>query len=1344
MSWRPLLERHLSGLARRAGSGPIGTLAQRLERHGPPPPDATGASAARPLLAELLQLTEELQALDEQLVAWRTTLAAARQAGGERRAVEELLPLQSSGRQLAADRAALDRHLDGSALEDRWALREHAVRQQWQFLATVATTQPTTAVHPDVIIAARQAALTLLAESRHGWPLRAGACALLARLDRPDQAGAALARQVLLERATDPQDDAWVQVAALDAWCLLTPEPALATGLLASVLARGHRPDPGLPEHHRFVRGRAAQLAARGRHWALLEDQLGHPDTSEHVRCELVAALTRGAAERPTETRAALDRVLQVEPSRVVQARAVVASLPDGAHPEASNPACWIPLVADALSPSGVPWVAETVLGAVWERFDDGLIPATLAHELHDRWQDGLAHWASLASHPDLAQLASALILRLAVLAVPRTREALAALEAWLAGSAEGDAVTLRDGPVATLSPAELLDVMAVCAVRGMDVSADPLGSGLGARLTLDAPGVGYRIHHGERFATRGWRIAYELRHPRPDKRQAWRHTTDHAPPGRLIAPSGRMAEVTPTAVPGRRGATPTRQWWGQELPLPSQLLAACRTGGVVLRLPSQRITLRPRGNPFLTGLTVQRRYPQLASERARLLQRDLPEAMAGYDAQLGALGLEIERHGPTTTTGAMLLGLDAFLGQILASDTNTIPQLAALAGAWGTYWVGRDLVRAHQARRWRARIPLVVGGWGSRGKSGTERIKAALFHGLGYTVLSKTTGSEAMVVCSIPGGDPVEIYLYRPYDKATIVEQRKVLEIAAGLGVQVMLWECMALNPIYVEILQRDWMKDDITTITNTYPDHEDIQGPSGREVAATIARVIPHGATAITSEQHMTPVLQQQARRHGTAFEVCRTEDWRLLPDDLLERFPYAEHPRNIALALRMAAALEVPRDVALKAMADHVLPDVGVLKEYGPAGYRSRTISFVNGMAANERAGFLSNWERMGFARFERTAGLAEHVVVMINNRADRLPRQSVFAKIAAEDVAADAVVVINTNVGPFSDEFHEALEQQVRPRLLELATGTGSDARERFVAELSRRLRRPPLDAPEARAVLAGTLPGTLPELEQLLASCWGPEARPATLAEGLVAEARERKPDETGLAHARLWLREVSWLRALAAGSDPLEPAVDTAIALLAARLAPQHDPKVTGDQLVDRIASLAPPGSRQRVLGCANIKGAGMGWVYRWLSIQKVRGWLDTIGTGDATGAEAALAAMASHAGYGVADTTMALEGLAKAELAGHLLGLEAELNLLRDRLGTLLEQHRGALGGDAPTDHGQPGRLSTWWQESNDLGDSMARRRESEQLFRDLRARRVGMTRAAQEAKAILGRQKK
>ena len=227
----------------------------------------------------------------------------------------------------------------------------------------------------------------------------------------------------------------------------------------------------------------------------------------------------------------------------------------------------------------------------------------------------------------------------------------------------------------------------------------------------------------------------------------------------------------------------------------------------------------------------------------------------------------------------------------------NTLPQLVVFAATALALFLGKHAVSNLRIWSARRRVPLSIGGWGTRGKSGTERLKAALLNATGHGLVSKTTGCEAMFIHAPPSGDPLEIPLYRPGDKATIWEQSNLLRLAAGMRPSVFLWECMALTPDYVDVLQQQWMHDDLATITNTYPDHEDIQGPSGMDVATTITTFVPSRSHLLTTEQQMFPLVRDKCRQRQT---TVRSVDWLesgLITDDLLDRFPYREHPDNIA---------------------------------------------------------------------------------------------------------------------------------------------------------------------------------------------------------------------------------------------------------------------------------------------------------------------------------------------------------------------------------------------------------------------------------------------------------------
>ena len=60
---------------------------------------------------------------------------------------------------------------------------------------------------------------------------------------------------------------------------------------------------------------------------------------------------------------------------------------------------------------------------------------------------------------------------------------------------------------------------------------------------------------------------------------------------------------------------------------------------------------------------------------------------------------------------------------------------------------------------------------------------------------------------------------------------------------------------------------------------------------------------------------------------------------PSCLSARLPYQEHPRNVALILRLAEHYGIDRELALVEIADHVILDLGVLKTYGPLPHRGR---------------------------------------------------------------------------------------------------------------------------------------------------------------------------------------------------------------------------------------------------------------------------------------------------------------------------------------------------------------------------------------------------------------------
>ncbi|AKU10098.1 hypothetical protein AzCIB_0193 [Azoarcus sp. CIB] len=878
----------------------------------------------------------------------------------------------------------------------------------------------------------------------------------------------------------------------------------------------------------------------------------------------------------------------------------------------------------------------------------------------------------------------------------------------------------------------------------------------------------GWHLYRGHRFAFRLWRWLHELRHPSPDKRQAFRHTTGRIFRGSLRAPSRILAELAQTKVPGEplhhASEAGSRPW----LPLPDELLSA-------LDLPRTQQPLRLFAPEGVTELAPPTSLLRRLAMRARLVWRFADFAHARnwhegsqqapdhYARRLRELGFEL-RFTPHRDAAAdpavtrffpagFALGAgndelwQRFQNYFFSVYGNSLAELALFLGAALAAFTARHLVVNHRQRRARRDIPLVVGGWGTRGKSGTERLKAALFNSLGYGVVSKTTGCEAMFLHAHPHQPLREMFLFRPYDKATIWEQHAVTRIASDLKADVFLWECMALTPSFVELLQRRWMRDDLATITNTFPDHEDLQGPAGIDIPQVMTHFIPPGATLVTSEEQMRPILAHAAQMLGTRVETTGWLESGLLAPDVLARFPYQEHPDNIALVARMAGEFGIAADYALKEMADRVVPDLGVLKVYPPAPVAGRTLSFANGMSANERFGCLGNWTRLGFDRIDMDAEPGTLVSTVVNNRADRIARSRVFASILVADIAADRHFLIGSNLEGLHGYIREAWDEHAAALTLWPERGANPLA----VLEGEARRLRQPWTAARLHARLAAMLRPQLPDDAATLAALW---KRPDALAEALAAAGVAHADEILACARADLAAHDeyrafAQRLEGLPATPDPtLAAALDADFRALLWRwferkLVTVADYHAGGNRIVELIAQHTPPGLHNRIMGIQNIKGTGLDFVYRWQAWGQCHDACADLHAPDATRFRRGLAALAAFQDYGLLCEAHVRATLAAARHAPHGQAAlaQAQIAQIAANLEHAMADVRAQLG--ATREQGLLERLVLAVEGFVDAGDAVRRRRVANRIYKDLVTQRISHARAAIELQRLTQQQK-
>ncbi len=718
-------------------------------------------------------------------------------------------------------------------------------------------------------------------------------------------------------------------------------------------------------------------------------------------------------------------------------------------------------------------------------------------------------------------------------------------------------------------------------------------------------------------------------------------------------------------------------------------------------------------------------------------------------------------------------LAIRPYLSYFLSPTGNLIFSLMVFTLLVALYFLARHSFAFQRIYRSRAKVPLVIGGWGTRGKSGTERLKAALFASLDSHVVAKTTGSSAMFIRSLPGRDPLELYIFRPYDKASIWEQEKLLSLAAKSNSQVFLWECMALNQRYVEILQRQWMRDDYTTITNAYPDHEDIQGPSGFDVAQVISHFIPKKGKVLTTEVQMLPLLKEEARRMDSELMVVNERDPLLVPRMMMQRFPYEEHPANVALVLRLAEELGIDREQALVEMTERVVPEIGVLRVFPQAEVSGRWLQFVNGMSANERAGFMNNWRRTGFERIGQEGDLNRWAVALINNRADRISRSQVFARILVEDVFAHRYIVVGSNVRGMRGFINNELKLRYgKWALIDITEFKNDPERERPRAE--KRLEmictamRLDSDALTAIRMMFEQLPESdrigkwseeqwenwceaqhrkikghsLQEVESILLQdkefrfSVGSASLPflaETAARHLVMDsiARDLQQlfEEKGASNGAIEQLNRQYRKRL------VEQVLRSVVVL--------RDSAIKGDPLIHFIAGQVPPGYHAKIMGMQNIKGPGLEIVYRWQAYDRVLTQLGRFDTENPDDWQDAIIQLMSFEDYGVMDSHAAL-----MKIESLLDQTSAAWEPLRPALRKLYDRLNGVYSEAAKGLHEHRALSPALWGARQiemlfDFVASIWRTVQADNITNDLLSGKISQERAATKLRELMQQQK-
>lgn len=338
--------------------------------------------------------------------------------------------------------------------------------------------------------------------------------------------------------------------------------------------------------------------------------------------------------------------------------------------------------------------------------------------------------------------------------------------------------------------------------------------------------------------------------------------------------------------------------------------------------------------------------------------------------------------------------------------------------------------------------IPLRVHVNGIRGKSSVTRLIAGALREGGVPTIAKTTGTAARLIIGHQEEEPIERRV------PDIAEQRRTLSktLKELPQTKAVVFECMAINPLYQKYLERKIMHSNIGVITNVREDHMDVLGKTLPQIAKSLTATVPYNGHLVTSEQSapLLTIFDEACQKRHTKLHVVNTDD---VSTAEIQSFEHFEFKENVAIALRVAKLAGIDRSTAFRGML-HALPD--------PGSFRLRTLEshgtkfhWANLFAVNDRESFIQTVNLLS-----QQVGTKLPKAVILNNRPDRPERVSQFLEISVKDIQADLLVTF----GAYEEQVHRELRafSGPKPRLLQL--GDSSPHRNEDGTQLLERITR----------------------------------------------------------------------------------------------------------------------------------------------------------------------------------------------------------------------------------------------------------------------------------------------
>jgi len=219
----------------------------------------------------------------------------------------------------------------------------------------------------------------------------------------------------------------------------------------------------------------------------------------------------------------------------------------------------------------------------------------------------------------------------------------------------------------------------------------------------------------------------------------------------------------------------------------------------------------------------------------------------------------------------------------------------------------------------------------GIRGKSTVTRLIDAGLRNCGYKVFTKTTGTIPMMINVNNEQNKI-----KRIGLANIREQLKMMRLAFKEKAEILVIECMAINPELQYITEHQMLQSDITVLTNVRHDHIGDMGNDLNELANALANTIPSKGYFIVGDNDYHHIYKHHMKNKDTEIVVAR---------DYTEANKLETFSDNIKLALEVSRVLDLDKTLFFEGMKNYY---------HDPCAYMNILLDntlFLNGFSIND---------------------------------------------------------------------------------------------------------------------------------------------------------------------------------------------------------------------------------------------------------------------------------------------------------------------------------------------------------------------------------------------------------